>query len=447
LSLADILHSSEIKEENKKLKKENEQMRAYLNKAVEIKKENDRLKTYFEQIQGMDYIKINEEIAQLKADKNRLTADKDKLSQELKQVNAELQEKGKNLLSADDDIMFETFALYKPHFSFQTSAEYKQRLDGIRDKQKSLIKSDWAALSGTEWTVNNSKVEGTKMVKDLKKLLIRSFNNECDYCVDNVKFNNHESSEKRITVSFDILNKLGKFAQVSLSNEYKKLKFDELYLAYEYQMKKQEEKEELGRKREEIREQQKLEREIEAAREKIAKERKHYTQAISELTQRILSSTDEQELNDLNLKLEKLQGERAYLDDEEKLIDYREKNAKAGYIYIISNIGAFGKDVFKIGMTRRLEPNERIYELGDASVPFPFDTHALIFSYNAPELEAKIHQHFHKNRLNKINNRREFFTADIDELEQVIRENYDKIVDFVKIPPAEQYRESLLIGE
>jgi len=243
------------------------------------------------------------------------------------------------------------------------------------------------------------------------------------------------------------INKLGEITRVSLSQEYRKLKFDELHLAYEYQLKKQEEKEEQAQLREEIREQQKLEREIKLAREKIAKEKKHYTQVIAEITQRISTSINEQELIDLNSKLEKLQKERLTLDEEEKLVDYREKNAKAGYIYIISNIGAFGKNVFKIGMTRRLDPYERVYELGDSSVPFPFDTHAMIFSDNAPALEAIIHQHFHKNRLNKINNRREFFVADANELEKIIRENYDKVIDFVKEPPAEQYRESLLIRD
>ena len=125
------------------------------------------------------------------------------------------------------------------------------------------------------------------------------------------------------------------------------------------------------------------------------------------------------------------------------MVDYREQNAKAGYVYIISNIGAFGENLFKIGMTRRLEPLERIDELGDASVPFSFDVHALIFSDNAPSLEAKIHEHFYKDRVNKLNNRKEFFRANINDIEKVVKEHYDNIVDIIKEAPAEQYRESL----
>ena len=144
-------------------------------------------------------------------------------------------------------------------------------------------------------------------------------------------------------------------------------------------------------------------------------------------------------------KLEELKGQYSELEKEERVIDYREKNAKAGYVYIISNIGSLGENVYKIGMTRRLEPLDRIDELGDASVPFSYDVHALIFSENAPAIEAKLHEHFYKNRVNKLNNRKEFFRADIHEIEKVVKENYDKVVDVVIEPPAEQYRESLLI--
>jgi len=274
---------------------------------------------------------------------------------------------------------------------------------------------------------------------------LRSFNNECDYCVDNVKFNNIESCEKRIEKSFDALNKLGKIMQVYISDAYKKSKFDELYLAHEYQLKKQEEKEEQKRIREELREQQKLEQEIKIAMDKILKERKHFNLAIKDLKEKLASTNNEKEKSLIIEKLNQANAQLAELDKEEKVIDYRENNAKAGYVYVISNIGAFGENVYKIGMTRRLEPMDRVDELGDASVPFSFDVHAMIFSDNAPVLESKIHEHFNSNRINKLNNRKEFFRADINDIEKIIKDNYDKIVDVVKEAPAEQYRESLLM--
>jgi hypothetical protein len=318
-------------------------------------------------------------------------------------------------------------------------------LDIIREKQKLLIRTDKAVLDSQYFTYNGSASEGKKVVADMKKLLLRSFNTECDYCVDNVKFNNIESHEKRIEKSFETLNKLGARMKTEISTAYKKLKYDELHLAYEYQKKKQEEKEEARAARQELREQQKLERELKEARERIAKEKQHFSVAIKELETKLSIITDEKERELITQNLEDTKTKYAELEKEEKVVDYREQNAKAEYVYIISNIGSFGEGVFKIGMTRRLVPMERIDELGDASVPFRFDVHALIFSDNAPALEAQLHEHFYNSCVNKLNNRKEFFKADINEIEKVVREHYNKIVDMVKDAPPEQYRESLLL--
>lgn len=347
------------------------------------------------------------------------------------------------ILVLEDTVQLESFALYMPKFKLTNSSEYKERLDKVRAQQKSLIKGGSAATGNMNWEVNGKKSEGKKLVNDMMKLLIRSFNNECDYCVDNVKFDNIELALTRIRKSFDACNKLGRVMTVSLTDEYLSLKIDELHLAHEFQIKKQEEKEEAKRAREELREQQKLEQEIRAAREKIAKERKHFAAALKSLNSRLVLITDEHERAELQVRIDEVQVQRDELDKEEKLIDYREQNAKAGYVYIISNVGSFGEGIYKIGMTRRLDPMERVDELGDASVPFWFDVHALVFSENAPALEAKLHERFAAGRLNKVNGRKEFFRADIMEIEAVIRQNYDAVVEMAHNAPAEQYRESL----
>ena len=123
-------------------------------------------------------------------------------------------------------------------------------------------------------------------------------------------------------------------------------------------------------------------------------------------------------------------------------IDYRQANMKAGYVYVISNIGSFSENIYKIGMTRRLNPQERIDELGDASVPFNFDVHAMIFSDDAPALETALHHAFENRKLNMVNSRREFFHVTLDEIKEVIKSNFDKTVEFIDIPDAEQYRVS-----
>lgn len=347
------------------------------------------------------------------------------------------------ILVFEETLLLESFALYEPKFKLNASHEYKTRLDSVRERQKAMIKNGEAATGNMDWTVNGSKAEGRKLVNDMLKLVIRSFNNEADYCVDNVKFDNIELGEKRIRQSFDVCNRLGRVMTVRLSEGYLNLKLDELHLAHEFQVKRQEEKEEAKRMREELREQQKLEQEIRAAREKIAKERKHFATALRDLNVRLEKVVTDEERALLLAKIAEVEAGKANLDSEEKAIDYREQNAKAGYVYVISNIGAFGEGVYKIGMTRRLEPMERIDELGDASVPFWFDVHAMVFSDNAPALEAKLHEHFAAVRLNKVNGRKEFFRADIAEIESIIRANYDAAVEVTHEAAAEQYRESL----
>jgi hypothetical protein len=362
---------------------------------------------------------------------------------ELEALTKQVSELQGQILVFNETILLESFALYVPKFKLNASHEYKTRLDGVRERQKTMIKNGQAASGNQDWQVNGNKAEGRKLVNDMTKLVIRSFNNEADYCVDNVKFNNIELGEKRIRKSFETCNRLGRVMTVRLCDEYLGIKLYELRLAHEYQIKKQEEKEEAKRVREELREQQKLEQEIRAAREKIAKERMHFAAALRDLNARLKKVASEEERSLLLAKIAEVEAGSANLDDEEKLIDYREQNAKAGYVYVISNIGAFGEGVYKIGMTRRLDPVERVDELGDASVPFWFDVHAMVFSDNAPALEAKLHERFAAGRLNKVNGRKEFFRADIAEIESVIRVNYDAVVEVTHEAAAEQYRESL----
>ena len=419
-------------------------------KAQELEQQLAELRDRYSQLQDIakkyGVLGIQEVQRIVEQEKQSLAAVRQQVDAAQREVLAErekISDLRNQVLALEETLLLESFALYEPKFKFTASHEYKTRLGTVRERQKSLIKNGQAASGGDGWTVNNSKAEGKKLVNDMIKLVLRSFNNETDYCVDNVKFDNIELGEKRIRQSFEACNRLGRVMTVRLSEEYLNLKLDELHLAHEYQVKKQEEKEEAKRIREELREQQKLEQEIRAAREKIAKERRHFSAAISDLNKRLGKAATEEERAALQLKISEVEAGKAELDSEENLIDYRERNAKAGYVYVISNIGAFGEGIYKIGMTRRLDPMERIDELGDASVPFWFDVHALVFSDNAPALEAKLHERFAAGRLNKVNGRKEFFRADITEIESVIRENYDAVVEISYEAPAEQYRESL----
>lgn len=362
--------------------------------------------------------------------------------QELQELKRSLQ---LEVIELDDKALFQNFGVYQPQYEFATLDEYKSKLDEIREQQKAMIKNGTAAVCNTAWKVQGSEAKGKKMIAENIKQTIRNFNIECDLCISKVKFSNYDSSKERIFRAFELQNQLNETSDIHITDEYYRLKTKELELAYEYQKKKKEEKEELRRKREELREAEKVAREIEEKRKELEKEREHYANYLKKIDEQLTVEKSSERKEYLLAKKKELDNNiddvKIALED----LDYREANQKAGYVYIISNIGAFGEDIYKIGMTRRLEPEERIAELSGASVPFKFDVHALIFSDDAPKLEATLHNHFASKKVNLVNGRKEFFNVTLDEIKQVVRENHDKTVDFINIPDAEQYRESIMI--
>ncbi|MCD7904730.1 MAG: DUF4041 domain-containing protein [Clostridiales bacterium] len=373
-----------------------------------------------------------------------LTKQLEEKSRTLRTYEAEISRKSKDLIILNDELLFQQLDLYEPIYDFAKSGDYKAKLENIRQQQKIMIKENTAAVGGTGWKVNNSLKQGEKMVKDNIKQIIRTFNNECEVLIDKVKYNNIDSFEKRIVKSYEDLNKLNSAMNIRINPAYLELKLQELHLAHEYACKKQEEKELEKERRAEMREAAKLERELVEERKKIEKEQHHYQKALDSILVKMRTASEDDKA-ELVAKKEELEKHLEGVEQSIVNLDYRENNQKAGYVYVISNIGAFGKDVYKIGMTRRLDPMERVYELGDASVPFNFDVHAMIFSDDAPALEAALHRAFENKKVNMINTRREFFNVTLEEIEEVVKAHFDKTVDFVKEPPAEQYRESLLL--
>ncbi len=372
-------------------------------------------------------------------EKNNIVA---KLDSQISVLNATLTEKQKQLSVFDTDINVLDYGLYKPSFEFANSDLYKIQLTKLRDMQKQCIKNDDAAYGNTNWQVNGSLSQGRTMVNNYKKLLLRAFNVECDDIVANVKVSNLERSIERIHKISEQISKLGKTMGIGISPGYVRLKIDEVKLALDFQQKKQEEKERQKELRAQEREEAKVLKEIEEERKRLKKEQAHYENALNVILSQIEKNGETAELLE-----KKVQLENQIIDTTKAIedVDYREANRKAGYVYIISNIGAFGENVYKIGMTRRLDPQERVDELSDASVPFNFDVHAMIFTEDAPKLETALHNAFEKKKLNKINTRREFFAVTLEEIKSEVRRNFDKTVEWIDIPEAEQYRQSKLI--
>lgn len=400
-----------------------------------------------------EIIAEREILQKLKAQVATTAAEKESLiqkfkSEALKDVEKEIAARKNELaelklqvIELDEKALLQSFALYQPTYDFASVDEYKAALEDIRDRQKAMIKSGAAVSGAIDWTVNGSRVEGAKMVRDTQKLLLRAFNSECEYVTWKVKYNNFDSSRKRIEKAFESIQKLGATMSIEISHEYFALKIEELRLALEYQQAKERERDRQRELRERQREELALQKELEESRRKIEKERAHYQNALA-AARKQFDSAKGTECSALQEKIADLETCLATAERNLADIDYRETNQRAGYVYVISNIGSFGENVYKIGMTRRLNPQERIDELSGASVPFNFDVHALIFTDDAPKLEAALHKAFEKQKLNLINARREFFRVGLEEIERVVRANYDKSVEFVRIADAGQYRES-----
>ena len=389
-------------------------------------------------------IELKKQIEKFQQEKTSITSRIAELNNEIADLEKTVKDKQKQIISLDDEIIVQEFGLYTPQFEFATALDYKEERAKIRALQKDLIKNKLAVTGSTDWTVNGNKTKGRKMISDTQKLLLRAFNTECDEIVNKIKYTNFDASLNKMYKSSETISKLGTVMNISITQKYLNAKVKELRLAFEYQQKKQEEKEAMKAAREAQREQAKVQRELEEQQKKFEKEQTHYQTAYEHIISQLHQKPDDIDL--LNRKSE-LENKLSDIDKALSDIDYRQANMKAGYVYVISNIGAFGENVFKIGMTRRLNPQERVDELGDASVPFKFDVHAMIFSDDAPALEAALHRAFENKKVNMVNQRREFFNVTIDEIKKVIRENYDKTVEFIDVPDAEQYRISKKMRE
>lgn len=386
-------------------------------------------------------------------DINQTLADKTKEYEAMQKAAEELRAKyqqGKELLAKlERDVnLYETeldlidFGIYKPVFQLDDSEGYKALLTETMNRQKDLINRDKAAICTTTWSVGGSEAQGRVMINRYIKLMLRAFNGEADSLIAKVKWNNATRFEERIRRAHEAINKLGSTNQVFITDEYLQLKLDELHLTHELEMKKYEEKEEQRQIREQMREEEKAQRELEKAQRDAEEEEKRFERAL-ELAQRKLEKAQGMELEQLNSQILELQQRLEQAHEAKERAISRAQMTRSGHVYIISNIGSFGEDTYKIGMTRRLEPLDRVKELGDASVPFEFDVHAMIYADDAPALENTLHKTFDEKRVNRINYRKEFFNVRLEEIEEAIKSTTDAEFHLTKLAEAREYRETL----
>lgn len=315
------------------------------------------------------------------------------------------------VIELDDQRVLQDVGIYRYHHPLENASGYKDRLTDLNAQIDALVKGRHAVLAADMFTFDGSLARGRRMVSDLSRLMLRAYNAEADNCVRSLRSGNITTAKRRLTAAMTAIEKLGSIMEMCISPDYHALRVLELELVADYQMKRQQEKEAAREERELLREQRRVEAELAAERERLDKERAHYLHALEQLR-----------ANGDQTAIELLEERLSDIDKAIETNDYRAANIRAGYVYVISNIGAFGPNIVKIGMTRRLEPLDRVRELGDASVPFRYDVHALHFSNDAVTLEAELHRHFADRRVNLVNERREFFFATPAEVRAVLRE-------------------------
>lgn len=312
------------------------------------------------------------------------------------------------------------------------SVELGLELRDLRKDVQMSVRNYSAVSSLEEIQVPATKAQRNKVARDTAKLALTAFNSQVDTIVSGATIRNHKSSLAKIVKVADTVERLGASSGVKISPDYIDQRIRELELAIRYHEAKALEKELERERRAELREQARAEKELQAEKERLEKERQHYLNVLNTVRE----SGDSAEIAKLEAKLQDIENG---LND----VEQRNANIRAGYVYVISNLGAFGPNVVKIGMTRRLEPMDRVRELGDASVPFRFDVHALFFSEDAVGVEAELHRRFADKRVNRINLRREFFYATPLEVKKELAGIAGNLLEFVDEPEAEQYRLSL----
>ncbi|GAA6162704.1 DUF4041 domain-containing protein [Pelagimonas sp. KU-00592-HH] len=382
-----------------------------------------------------EIISIEKEVAKKKHEVEALETDIETLQATYGEKKKYLDQLLEQVAVYDDRLAFAELGMYEPHFEFGDSEQYKDQIKKVRTLQKAMVSAKEATICPADWTVEGSRAKGQTMINRQSRLTMRAFNNECEAAIANTRWNNVVAMEKRILNSAKAISRENTSLQLSINDAYVALKIDELHLTHEYREQLKIEKDERAELARVEREEKKLAAEARAAEKEEMKYQALLEKARREAGSDEVSESLKQKIHDLESALEEA---RATSERARAMAEM----TRSGYVYVISNVGSFGEEMVKIGLTRRLDPGDRVRELGDASVPFGFDTHAMIYSEEAPALEAALHKEFSEQRVNMANMRKEFFRVSLDEVEDAVA-RLAPDADFFKDREAQEWHETL----
>lgn len=371
--------------------------------------------------------KIKREIQELKNLKKDLISSIEEGTKELEHITSYLNDE---LFKYDIELTY-PFDLVEVD-----SSQINTYIKKLQMKEKELLNLE-------EVKIFNVSTENKRHQNAQAKQIIRLFNAETSQLINKVNSKNIESMQNKIFKSYEGINKIFETDNVRIPETLLDIKLEMLDLMHKYQVKIEDEKIIRREERARLKEIEQAEKEMEKKLKELDKDIRHHNNEIKKLTM-YLNNTDLQVEKELYIeKIRELDQSLKNLNSERENVEDRKDNAQSGFVYIISNIGSFGENVYKIGVTRRLEPMDKINELSSASVPFEFDVHALIFSENAFELKNKLHEYFKKYKVNKVNGRKEFFKVNINEIKDKVLSEHNSTVQFIDEPKAIQYRETL----
>jgi hypothetical protein len=313
--------------------------------------------------------------------------------------------------------------------------EAGQKLKLVRDHVRDAVKQEKAATC--DYVEENRRETAIRFVID-------AFNGKVDSLIAKVRHDNFGTLRQGLRDAFAVVNHNGKaFRNARITDSYLALREEELQWAVVLHELKEQEREEQRRIKEQLREEEKARKEYEQAMKEAARDEESLRKAMAKAEEKLARATEEQrakyeaQLGELELRLKEA-------EERNKRALSMAQQTRRGHVYVISNVGSFGEEVYKIGLTRRLSPLDRIRELGDSSVPFEFDVHALIFAEDAPALETKLHRHFVLKQINKVNYRKEFFRVSVADIRSEL-EALGLTATWTMAAAAREYRESMAI--
>lgn len=425
----------------------NSKKKTLVEKVTTLENQTEKLTGILKEVEAKIKIK-NHELSSLKgevAEAEQLKIQIPTYKNKIDKLKAEINDKEiiyKKYTEQNKELEIEKLGFSELNSKFDTPLSYLQHsLDSTKnhlgniEKHINLFKEDKFVTQTFNATTEN-------MVYCIKNLILMAYRNDVEIALLSVKRGNIENITKKMHNIFKNVNDIAYGTGLQLSKEYHEVMFKNLDLVYQGVLIKNEEKERLRALREEELERKRIEKEIkEKLRELLIREKELIKEKA--LIEREIKVQGQQQ--ELILKLNELQDALGLVDKKRFEIERRESISTSGYVYIISNIGSFGEGIYKIGMTRRLDPSERIRELNSASVPFEFDIHAMILTDDAPKLENALHKILHKQRVNLVNNRKEFFYVDLDKIKHAVAELIETDIIFTEKPKAVQYFETLYI--